>query len=91
MGLRDAWTALRRREVKASRAGPLIALQQPGRAVWSPRRFDAFAELEDQMCAMTADFERSSAGFSPDRVDARVWALSELMLGHAGEPRLRAL
>ncbi|MEE8499237.1 MAG: phage portal protein [Kiloniellales bacterium] len=44
MGLRDAWTALTRREVKASRAGPLIALQQPGRAVWSPRRFDAFAE-----------------------------------------------
>jgi HK97 family phage portal protein len=44
MGLRDAWTALLRPETKASRAGPLIALQQPGRAVWSPRRFDAFAE-----------------------------------------------
>ncbi|MCH8038676.1 MAG: phage portal protein [Proteobacteria bacterium] len=44
MALRDAWTALLRREVKASRAGPLIALQHPGRAVWSPRRFDAFAQ-----------------------------------------------
>ena len=44
MALRDAWTALLRREVKASRAGPLIALQHPGRAVWSARRFDAFAE-----------------------------------------------
>ena len=44
MALRDAWTALLRREVKASRAGPLIALQHPGRAIWSPRRFDAFAE-----------------------------------------------
>ncbi len=44
MALRDAWTALTRRDTKASRAGPLIALQHPGRAVWSPRRFDAFAE-----------------------------------------------
>jgi HK97 family phage portal protein len=32
------------RETKASKAGPLLALQQPGRAVWSPRRFDSFAE-----------------------------------------------
>ena len=46
MALRDAWTALLRREVKASRAGPLIALQHPGRAVWSPRRFDAFTPGE---------------------------------------------
>lgn len=44
MALRDAWTALLRRETKSSRAGPLVALQHPGRAVWSPRRFDAFAE-----------------------------------------------
>ncbi len=44
MALRDAWTALTRRETKSSRAGPLVALQHPGRAVWSPRRFDAFAE-----------------------------------------------
>ena len=44
MALRDAWQALTRRETKSSRAGPLVALQHPGRAVWSPRRFDAFAE-----------------------------------------------
>lgn len=44
MGLRDAMKALWRRETKASGAGPLIALQHPGRAVWTPRRFDAFAE-----------------------------------------------
>jgi len=44
MALRDAWRALTRRETKSSRAGPLVALQHPGRAVWSPRRFDAFAE-----------------------------------------------
>ena len=45
MGLRTAWAALWAPEVtKASAAGPLIAMQSPGRAVWSPRRFDAFAE-----------------------------------------------
>jgi HK97 family phage portal protein len=44
MALRDAWRALTRRETKSSRAGPLVALQHPGRAVWSPHRFDAFAE-----------------------------------------------
>jgi phage terminase large subunit-like protein len=30
-----------------------------------------------------------SAGRSPDRVDALVWALTELMLGRSGEPRVR--
>ena len=44
MALKDAWAALWRRETKASAAGPLIAMQHPGRAVWSPRRFDAFAD-----------------------------------------------
>ena len=44
MGLRHAWAALWAPEAKASAAGPLIAMQSPGRAVWSPRRFDAFAE-----------------------------------------------
>jgi phage terminase large subunit-like protein len=44
------------------------------------------------MCALTTDFDRRAGGPSPDRVDARVWALSELMLGaDAGEPRIRSL
>lgn len=44
MTLRHAWKALWAEETKASAAGPLIAMRSPGRAVWSPRRFDAFAE-----------------------------------------------
>jgi HK97 family phage portal protein len=44
MGLIEAWNALTGRETKASKAGPLVALRHPGAAVWSPRRFDAFAE-----------------------------------------------
>jgi hypothetical protein len=37
-----------------------------------------FPELEDQMCAFTADIDRAAG--SPDRVDALVWALAELMI-----------
>ena len=44
MAFRDLLKSLTARETKASRAGPLIALQHPGRAVWTPRRFEAFAE-----------------------------------------------
>ena len=32
------------------------------------------------MCAFTTDFDRASAGYSPDRVDALVWALTELLV-----------
>ena len=38
-----------------------------------------FAELEDQMCNFTPD-ARYADSDSPDRVDALVWALTELML-----------
>jgi phage terminase large subunit-like protein len=32
------------------------------------------------MCAFTTDFNRAASGYSPDRVDAMVWALTELMV-----------
>jgi hypothetical protein len=39
-----------------------------------------FPTMEDQMCAFTTDFDRKTAGFSPDRVDALVWALTDLLV-----------
>ena len=36
--------------------------------------------LEDQLCSFASDFDRARAGYSPDRLDAAVWALSELMV-----------
>src|SRR6185295_12731803 len=36
--------------------------------------------LEDQMCAFTTDFDRARAGYSPDRIDALVWGLTELLV-----------
>jgi phage terminase large subunit-like protein len=48
--------------------------------------------LEEQMCQMTArGFEGQG---SPDRVDALVWALHELVVGPAGayrRPRVRVV
>ncbi len=73
---------------KAARAEPAAALYEQGR-VFHARDLGA---LEDQMCAMTAQgFEGKD---SPDRVDALVWALHELILGpsaHWRRPALRSL
>ena len=38
----------------------------------------AFPDLEDQMCQFTRDFDKAKMGFSPDHVDALVWAVTEL-------------
>ena len=63
---------------KVIRAEPVSALYEQGLV----HHVGMFATLEDQMCAFTSDFDRKTAGYSPDRVDALVWALSELMVQH---------
>jgi phage terminase large subunit-like protein len=63
---------------KVARAEPVAALYEQGRV----HHLGAFAALEDQMCAFSSDFDRDVAGYSPDRVDALVWALTELFLEH---------
>jgi phage terminase large subunit-like protein len=70
------------RRGKWLRAEPVAALYANGRVAHRA----GLAALEDEMCAFGAD--GLSDGHSPDRVDALVWALTELMLG-AGEPRVR--
>src|SRR5215469_9946233 len=37
-------------------------------------------QLEDQMTNFTSDFDREAAGYSPDRLDALVWAVTELLV-----------
>ena len=66
---------------KAARAEPIAALYEQGRI----SHVGAFAQLEDQMVCFTADGYVGDR--SPDRADALVWALSELMLGSA-EPTI---
>jgi len=77
------------REVRATRgkwlrAEPIAALYARGLVAHCP----GLAHLEDEMCAFGADGR--SDGHSPDRVDALVWALTELFPQQA-EPRIRAL
>ena len=55
---------------KVVRAEPIAALYEQGKIY----HVGAFPALEDQMCAFTTDFDRKVAGYSPDRVDALVWA-----------------
>ena len=45
-------------------------------------------QLEDQMCGLMTGGEYAGPGRSPDRADALVWALTELMLGPARAPRV---
>lgn len=59
---------------KYIRAEPIAALYARGRV----RHVGDFEELEDQMCQMVSDLDRKQEGYSPDRVDALVWALTEL-------------
>jgi phage terminase large subunit-like protein len=61
---------------KITRAEPVSALYEQGRV----HHVGAFSVLEDQMCSFTSDFDRQRAGYSPDRVDALVWALTELLV-----------
>lgn len=70
---------------KAARAEPVAALYEAGRV----RHTGTFAALEDQMCGLLAGGGYQGPGRSPDRADALVWALSELMLGKVSDPKVR--
>jgi phage terminase large subunit-like protein len=76
------------RRGKSARAEPVASLFERGRAKFA----GAFPELEDQLAGMTIAGGYEGPGRSPDRADAMVWALTELMLGPVrGEPRVRRL
>jgi phage terminase large subunit-like protein len=67
---------------KVTRAEPISALYEQRKV----HHVGALSALEDEMCAFTSDFDRTRAGYLPDRVDALVWALSELMLAEQHQP-----
>ncbi len=70
---------------KVARAEPVAALYEGGRV----RHAGTFPKLEDELCGLIAGGAYQGPGRSPDRADALVWALSELMLGRRGVPRVR--
>jgi phage terminase large subunit-like protein len=65
-----AYKGVRAARGKATRAEPISALYEQGRV----HHVGAFGKLEDQMCQWTPGDD------SPDRMDALVWALTELMI-----------
>ena len=69
---------------KAARAEPIALRFETGRA----RLAGHFDELEDQMCALT--WEGYQGPGSPDRLDAMVWAMTELF-ERERVPRVRVL
>ena len=80
--------SLRAGRGKGLRAEPVAALYEQGRV----RHLRGLGALEDQMCRMTVrGFEGRG---SPDRLDALVWAIHELMIEPAAQyrrPQVRAL
>jgi len=80
--------AVRASRGKVARAEPVAALYEQGRVA----HLRGLGALEDQMCKMTARGYEGRG--SPDRVDALVWALSDLMIEPAQSwrrPRVRTL
>ena len=69
---------------KSARAEPVAALYEAGRV----RHAGIFPELEDELCGLMAGGAYEGPGRSPDRADALVWALSELMLARRSRPRV---
>jgi phage terminase large subunit-like protein len=73
---------------KCARAEPVSFLYERGRM----RHAGAFPDLEDELCGMMSGGGYEGPGRSPDRADALVWAVTELMLGvRRGEPRCRVV
>lgn len=72
---------------KVARAEPVAALYEAGRV----RHCGPYPQLEDQMCGMLIGGDYAGPSRSPDRVDALVWALTELMLGPQANPSVRSI
>lgn len=72
---------------KVARAEPVAALYEAGRV----RHCGTFGKLEDELCGLLAGGGYEGPGRSPDRADALVWALTELMLKPRGRPQVRAM
>jgi phage terminase large subunit-like protein len=75
-------------EGKSARAEPVAVLFESGRARLAGR----FPELEDEMAGLTYGGGYQGPGRSPDRADAMVWAMTELMVKpQRAPPRVRGL
>ena len=75
-----SYKSVRAMRGKALRAEPIAALYERGK-VWHAT---GLSQLEDQLCA----FVPGQSTKSPDRLDALVWALTDLMLTPSPKPKI---
>ncbi|MES2445248.1 MAG: terminase family protein, partial [Pseudomonadota bacterium] len=69
---------------KTLRAEPVVHLFEAGKVVLHGR----FPALEAELLGMIAGGKYEGPGVSPDRADAMVWGMTELMLGRRAEARI---
>jgi len=72
---------------KVARAEPIAALYEQGRVLHAGR----FSELEDELAGLGVPKGAKGQKGSPDRADALVWAVTELLLRSRAMPRIRQL
>ncbi|MDG2534492.1 terminase family protein [Sphingomonas sp. HITSZ_GF] len=72
---------------KAARAEPVSLLYEAGKV----RHLGSFPALEDELCGLVLGGGYEGPGRSPDRADALVWALTELMLRRRRRAAVRGL
>ena len=72
---------------KVARAEPVATLYERGRV----RHVGTHPALEDELCGLLAGGGYEGPGRSPDRADALVWAVTELMLGRRGMAGVRSI
>lgn len=72
---------------KVARAEPIMLLYERGQVF----HVGAFPALEDEMAGLVTGGGYHGPGRSPDRADALVWALAELMLTPRARPAMRRL
>ncbi|MBS0481868.1 MAG: DNA-packaging protein [Proteobacteria bacterium] len=69
---------------KVARAEPVAALYEAGRV----RHCGQFPVLEDELCGLVVGGKYEGPGRSPDRADALVWGMTELVLKQRAAPKV---
>lgn len=86
-GIRLGVTRVHAKAGKAARAEPIAAFFERGEAKLAGR----FPDLEDELAGLVVGGLYQGPGRSPDRADAMVWALTDLLLRQRREPAVRGL
>jgi phage terminase large subunit-like protein len=71
---------------QSARAEPVAVQFESGKA----KLAGCFPDLEEELAGLTYGGGYQGPGRSPDRADAMVWAMTELLVKRRAEPRIRS-